>query len=147
MTLKITETKLWLGRVKDVPGGAAALLKPLSKAGVNLQFVHTRKAPESPGEGVIFVGPVEGEKAMRAAEAVGLHGSRTYGALRVEGPNGQGLGYAMTHALGVAGINLRGLSAMVMGDKFVSYMVFYGADEAKKAKGILGKLGAKKGKK
>ena len=46
----------------------------------------------------------------------------------------------MTKGLAEAGINLRGLSAAAIGTKFVCYLAFDTADDAKKATDTLQKL-------
>lgn len=41
-------------------------------AGVDLQFVVARRAPEASGKGVVFVAPLQGDSAIRAATQVGF---------------------------------------------------------------------------
>jgi hypothetical protein len=60
-------------------------------------------------------------------------GPATCAALRVEGTNRPGLGAKMTGAIGDSGINLRGLSAAVLGSRFVAYMAFDSPEDAEKA--------------
>ena len=52
---------------------------------------------------------------------------------RVEGTNRPGLGAKMTGAIADSGVNLRGLSAAVLGSRFVAYMAFDGVEDADKA--------------
>jgi predicted amino acid-binding ACT domain protein len=54
-------------------------------------------------------------------------------ALRVEGTDRPGLGAKMTGTIADSAVNLRGLSAAVLGSRFVAYMAFDSAEDADKA--------------
>jgi len=54
--------------------------------------------------------------------------------LRVEGPDQPGLGARMCQAVGNAGVNLRGVSALALDHKFVAYLGFDRAADAEKAR-------------
>jgi len=41
-------------------------------AGVDLQFVVARRAPEASGKGVVFAAPLQGDSAIRTATQVGF---------------------------------------------------------------------------
>ena len=58
MTLTITKAQVWAGDIEDQPGGLAAVLEPLGKAGVDLDFLIARRRAEKPGHGVVFLTPV-----------------------------------------------------------------------------------------
>ncbi len=118
--------------MKDKPGALSAKLKALSAAGVNLEFVIARRAPEKPGTGVVFVTPIKGAKQVRAAKAAGFRKARNLCTVRVEGPDGRGRGARIVQALAEKGLNLRGLSAAAIAKKFVCHLaVDSGADAAK----------------
>jgi predicted amino acid-binding ACT domain protein len=53
--------------------------------------------------------------------------------LRVEGGDKPGLGAKLANAIGGAGVNLRGVSAAVLGGKFVAYLGFDSPDDASRA--------------
>jgi predicted amino acid-binding ACT domain protein len=63
---------------------------------------------------------------------------------KVEGDDTAGLGGRLTAAIADAGINLRGVSAAVMGKKFVAYLGFDNASDATKAARALKALGSPK---
>jgi predicted amino acid-binding ACT domain protein len=133
MALKVTQLQLWFGKVDDRPGGTAAVLEPLAKAGVNLEFMLVRRTQEALGKGVIFLAPIEGAQQEQAARATGLSPTGTIAGLRVEGDDQPGAGYAMTRAIADAGVSFRGLSATVLGKKFVCHLAFDSAADASRA--------------
>src|SRR3989442_13109458 len=57
MKLKITRAVVWAADVEDRPGGLAEKLGALAQVGTNLDFILARRAPESPGMGVVFSAP------------------------------------------------------------------------------------------
>jgi predicted amino acid-binding ACT domain protein len=127
----------WAGKIEDRAGGVAAVLEPLSKAGVSLEFLLARRAPEEPGRGIVFAAPILGEAAERAAAAAGLQAAPEVAALRVEGPDRAGIGYAIVRAVADAHISIRGLSASVIGDRFVCYFAFDSAADADRAADVV----------
>ena len=102
-----------------------------------------RRQPDRPGTGIVFLAPVKGRKATEAAARAGLSRATGVAALRVEGTDRPGR-LKMTGAIADAGINLRGLSAAVLGSRFVDYMAFDSAEDAEKAaKAIKAAMAAK----
>jgi hypothetical protein len=137
MALKVTRVDTWAATIQDRPGGLAGKLDALAKAGANLEFVVARRSPDRPGTGVVFVAPVKGAKATRAAAQAGFAKAETLHTVRCEGPDKPGLGAKMTRAIACAGLNLRGLSAAAIGKRCVVYWAFDSeADAAKGAKVI-----------
>lgn len=133
MSLKVTKMDVWSGEIRDQPGALAGVLRQLADANADLEMVVARRQPDRPGAGIVFLAPVKGRKATAAAAVAGLNPSPDVAALRVEGTNRPGLGAKMTGAIADSGINLRGLSAAVLGSRFVAYMAFDGAEDAVKA--------------
>jgi predicted amino acid-binding ACT domain protein len=88
----------------------------------------------------VFVAPLKGAKQSAAARKVGLHKAKSLAAVKAEGADKAGLGAAMTCALAEAGVNLRGLSASVIGRKFVLWLALDNAKDAAKAVRLLKKL-------
>ena len=140
MALKVERVDTWVAKLEDKPGSLAAKFNALSKAGVNLGFVIARRAPEKPGTGVVFLAPITGAKANRAARAAGFEKTKTLHTVRVEGKDKKGEGAKMTLALAQAGLNLRGLSGAGLGSKLVGYIAFDKAADATKAMRILKSL-------
>jgi len=140
MALKITQTEVWAASIQDKPGGLAEKLEALAKAGAALDFVIARRSPDKPGTGVLFVAPLTGDKAVQAAKAAGFTRSDSLHSVRLEGPDQAGIGARLTRQLAGAGINLRGLSAAAIGDRFVCYLALDSACDAEKAVGVLKKL-------
>ena len=139
MALKITKTEVWAASIQDKPGGMAEKLEALAEAGAALEFVVARRAPDKPGTGVLFVAPLKGDKAVQAAKAAGFSKSESLHSVRIEGPDQAGLGARLTRKLADAGINLRGLSAAAIGNRFVCYLALDSAADAQKAVGALQK--------
>ena len=137
MALKIQKVDTWLTPLEDHPGALATKLEALAQAGVNLEFVIGRRAPDLPGQGVVFVTPITGAVAGRAAKAAGVIKTRILHTIRIEGPDKKGAGAAITQALADKGLNLRGLSAAAINKKFVAHIALDTAADAAKAVRVL----------
>jgi hypothetical protein len=137
MALSVKRVQWWAGPIADRAGGLAALLKPLAEAKVNLEFVLARRTPEAPGQGVVFVAPITTGAAEKAAEAAGLKPAPEVAALRVEGENCPGMGYAISRAVADAEISFRGLAAGVIAGRFISYYAFDCAADANRAADVI----------
>jgi hypothetical protein len=140
MAVKASRAEVWAAKIADRAGGAADKLDALAKAGADLELVFARRTPEQPGEGVMFVSPVKGAKAVRAAQQAGFAKPEKIYSVRVEGGDKPGLGAQIARALGSAGISFRGLTAIAIGKKFISYVALDNADDAAKAVAVLKKL-------
>jgi len=140
MALEVRQVDVWAASIEDRPGGAAAKLAALSKAGVNLEFIVARRAHEKEGTGVLFVALIEGGKALAAAQAVGFAKAAGMHSVRFSGPDTPGLGAKVTGALAAAGISLRGLSAAALRGTCTCYLSLDTAADAAKAVEILKKL-------
>ena len=143
MPNNVSKIDVWTAEVEDRVGGVAATLEPLAGAGVDLQFVIARRQPHRPGRGVVFLSGISGAKATKAAAAAGLTKSSDLAALRVEGVNKPGSCHQVTQVLADAGINLRGLSASVIGNRWVVFLAFDSASDADKAARLLRAAGGK----
>src|SRR5262249_12787626 len=108
-------------------------LAALAKAGANIECVIARRQEEKPGTGVVFVSPIKGRKVVDAAELAGMQPAANLGTLRIESPDKPGLGAKMCSAIADAGINLKGVSAAVIGNKSVVYFGFDTPEHAKRA--------------
>ena len=139
MAYAINKVDVWAGEIADRPGGLAGTLEGLQNAGVNLEFLVARRAPDKPGAGVVFVTPIKGAKQKSAAGAAALQTTDSLHSVRVEGPDRPGLGSKMTRVLADAGINLRGISAAAIGRRATTYFAFDSAADADNAVRILRK--------
>ena len=144
MSQGVKKLDVWTGAIDDNVGGLASKLEPLAKAGVDLQFLVARRQSHLPGRGVVFLSGIAGAKGTKAAAAAGLAKASDVVALRVEGPNKAGAAHQITRRLADAGINLRGVSAGVMGKKFLLFLAFDSAADADKAARSLRATGGKK---
>ena len=122
MALKVTRVEVWRGELRDAPGGLADALEALAAGGASVDFVIARRNDNQPGIGQVFVTPLKGKRAGDAARAAGLSEASNVPTLRVEGADRPGLGSRITRAIGDAGVNVRGVSAAVIGNKFVAYI-------------------------
>ena len=57
MAYTIKRVDVWAGEIADRPGGLAEKLSALSDAGANFEFLISRRAPDKPGSGVVFLAP------------------------------------------------------------------------------------------
>ena len=130
MAYVINKVDVWSGEIEDRPGALADKLTAVSGAGANVEFLVSRRAPDKPGTGVIFLTPIKGAKQKSAAQAAGLTTTDSLHSVRVEGPDRAGLGAKMTRAIADAGINLRGISAAALGRRAATYFAFDSAADA-----------------
>lgn len=133
MKLNVRRVTVWATVVKDSPGALAEKLAGLTSAGANLDFIVARRNHKKRGTSVIFVTPIIGATQIRAAKKLGFTKTDSLHSIRADGPDRRGLGAKLTGILGDAGINLRGLSAGVVGKRFVLYLAFDRAPDAAKA--------------
>ena len=80
------------------------------------------------------------EKAVKAAQEAGFGKPENIHSVRVEGGDKPGLGAKIARTLGDAGINFRGVSAVAIGTKFISYIACDNAEDAARAIAALKKL-------
>ncbi len=140
MPLKATKAEIWVATIEDRAGGAAEKLDALAKGGANLEMLLARRT-EQPGQGVMFVTPVKGAKAVKAAQAAGFGKPENIHSVRIEGGDKPGLGAKIARALGDAGISFRGVSAVAIGRNFISYIACDSAEDSAKAVTVLKKVG------
>ena len=145
MGFKLDRVHVWSGEIRDQAGGIAQKLAPLAQAGANLEYIYTRRQPDKPGTGLLFVAPVTGPSQVRVARASGLTETQDQVVLRVEGDNQAGLAHRLTEQWAVAGISLQGLMMAVVGGTFVGYASFDTVEDANRAAQILADLGAAAG--
>ena len=140
MALKVERVDTWAAFLEDKPGNLAAKLDALASAGVNLEFVIARRAPERTGAGVVFVTPIKGTAACRAARKAGFDKTKSLHTVRIEGPDRKGEGVRITQALAEKGLNLRGLSAAALGERFLCHIALDSPADVAKAMRILRRL-------
>lgn len=133
MAIKVSKADVWAVSINDRAGGLAERLEPLAKAGANLEMVFARRTPETPGQGMLFVTPIKGTKATAAAQQGGMGQPQSIYSVRVEGGDKAGLGAKIARTLGDAGVSIRGLSAIAIGKKFISYIACDSADDQARA--------------
>jgi hypothetical protein len=143
MGFKLDRVHVWSGEIADQAGGMASKLSPLAQAGANLQYISTRRQPQKPGTGVLYIAPLSGPLQVRAARSIGLTETHDTVVLRVEGDNEAGLGFRLTQQWALAGISLQALTMSVLGNKFVGYAAFDTVDDANRAAQILADLGTR----
>lgn len=140
MATKVSRADMWVAVMPDQPGALAQKLEPLAKAGVNLDAILARRHPEQAGQAEVFITPLRSPKQKKAAQEAGFAQCTTVFGLRVDCANKPGMGAKIAKALGDAGINIRGLTAAVIGNKAVVYLGLNSAEDAAKATRILKKL-------
>ena len=133
----IEGVNVWAAPIKDKVGGLSRLLTGLREAGADLDFILARRTPEKPGLGVVFVTPLRGDREISAAAQLGFNVTSGVRSVRIEGDNKPGITAELTQKLAAAGISLRGLSAAVIGKRFIIYIGLDSAEDAKKALDVL----------
>jgi hypothetical protein len=133
----VEQVNVWSASLMDKPGGLSNILKCLDEAGVDLDFIIARRAPDEPGKGVVFISPLQGDREVRAASTLGFAISNSIAAVRVEGQNEPGAAARLTDLIADAEINMRGFSGAVVGSRYIAYIGFDSPGDAKKAAGII----------
>lgn len=133
MAYTVEKLDVWTTEIDDRPGALDEKLAALADAQIDLTFLVARRQPQAPGKGIVFLGGIKGAKATKAASAAGLVKAGDIAALRVEGKNKPGACHQITACLAQNGINLRGVSANVIGTRFTAILAFDSEDDAKKA--------------
>lgn len=141
MGFKLDRVHVWAGEVLDQAGGVAAKLAILAQAGINLEYIYTRRNPDKPGTGILYVAPISGPLSQRTARSAGLHEVDNPVVMRVEGDNQAGLAHKVTQGWAMAGLSLQGLNMSVVKDSFVGYVAFDTFTDANRAVAIMGDLG------
>ena len=137
MDLIVKRVNVWAASIRDEAGGLAQLLIGLREASADLDFIIARRTVEKPGAGVVFVTPLRGDREIAAAAELGFNVTHSIQSVRIEGDNKAGITAELTEKLAAAGINLRGLSAAVIGPRFIIYIGLDTAADAEKAIDIL----------
>ncbi len=141
MAVTVKPIKLWRCEVENKPGVLASTLEPLAKAGVDLHVVMGYRYPGNESKAAIELYPVVGKKSAAAAHAAGLSVA-PISALRIEGDNRPGLGYAIAKAISGAGINTAFLVAQVVGKKYSAVFGCENDDDTRKAAPLIRKAAA-----
>ena len=137
MELLVERVDIWAATIEDRPGALSGVLTALREAGADLQFIISRRAPDKPGAGVVFVTPLQNDREIRAAAQVGFNVAHSLHSVRIMGPDRPGVAAELTQKLADGGINLRGFSASAIGRQFVAYVAVDSLDDANKVSEIL----------
>lgn len=140
MSFRLDRVHVWSGEVLDQAGGVAGKLAMLAQAGTHLEYIYTRRQPDKPGTGVLYVAPITGPLQVRAARSAGLNEVQHPVVLRVEGTDAAGMGHRLTQQWAMAGLSMQGLTLAVLGPRFVGYASFDTVEDANRAAAILGDL-------
>ncbi len=133
MRMDISRVDMWAASIEDRPGGLVEKLETLAAAGIDLDFVSARRAPDKPGTGVAFVAPITGARQTRAAKEAGFEKSESLHAIRIDTGNKPGFSADLTRALANANLNLRGFSGAAITNRALFYIAFDTSADAGKA--------------
>ena len=128
---------VWAAGIENKPGSLANVLRNLREAGADLEFVIARRASDDPTRGSVYLTPLRGDAEVAAAATLGFNLTHSVQSVRVEGDNDPGIAATITEKIAEAGINMRGLSAAVIGARFIIYIGLDSADDAKKVVEVL----------
>jgi len=115
MELSVKHVDVWAASIKDKPGRLARVLMGLKEAGADLDFIIARRAPEKPGEGVVFVTPLRGDREVAAAASLGFNVTRSLHSVRVMGDNRPGITADLTTKL-AEGVKMYERLAEIVGE-------------------------------
>jgi hypothetical protein len=141
MSFKWDRVHVWSCEITDQAGSVASKLAHLAQGDANLEYIFTKRLPNKPGFGILYVAPITGAAQVRAAKAADMHETDYPIVRRIEGDNEAGLAHHVTQQWALAGINLQGLTMAVMGPSFIGYAAFDTVNDANRAAQILADLG------
>jgi hypothetical protein len=134
MSLTVERVDVWAASIKDQPGSLSHILAGLCEAGADLDFIVARRTEEKSDRGVVFVTPLRGDREIAAAAELGFNVTSSLHSVCIEGDNKPGIAAALTEKLAKAKVNIRGVSAAVIGPKFILYI---GLDSDKDAENAI----------
>jgi hypothetical protein len=137
MGLFVEPVDVWAAPIPDRPGALAEALKALHDAGADLQCIISRRAPDQPGKGVVFVTPLQGDQEIAAAAQVGFSASHKVHSVRVLGRDRPGVAAIVAQKIAEAGVNLRGFSSVVVGTQFIAYLALDTREDADRVTRVL----------
>ena len=140
MDFHLDRVQVWSTEIADRAGGAASILEPLAESGANLEFILSRRLPNKPGHGELFVAPITGASQTRAAHQVNLHHANDMVLLRIRGTDRPGVGHHLASCLASAGINLRSPTMAAIDHRFVAYVACDSPEDTAKAVQALASL-------
>lgn len=138
----MTKMDVWAATIDDQPGGLARTLQAVSDHGTDLDCVLARREPDRQGKGVVFLTPLQRHEELDHAGDIGLHRATHVATLKIEGADRPGLGAAIARAIAEIGVNLHGLTAAVVGRRFVCYASFDTVADRDRAEDAISALGA-----
>jgi predicted amino acid-binding ACT domain protein len=145
MAVNISTVEVWAGDIRDQAGSLAGVLERVADSGASVDCVIARRHPDRAGEGDVFISTSKSRK-QNGAESAGLAHADNLATIRVEGSDKQGLGAKMMRAIADTGVNVRGVSAMTMGGKFVAYIGFDNEEDAQRATAAIKSVSANGGR-
>lgn len=137
MDLLVNRVDVWTARIADKPGALSGTLKGVYEAGADLDFVIARRAPDEPGMGAVFLTPIRGDREIEAASVLGFNLASSVDSVRVEGDNVPGAAVNIAEIIANADINVRSLSAAVIGPRYIAYIGFDSSSDADRAAKVL----------
>lgn len=129
MKLSITRVPIWAAAIDDQPAALAQKLEALTSAGASLEFTLARRAPETPGKGVMFISPLKGRRQLKAGEEAGFFRANSLHSVRVEAKDQAGISAAIMRAVAELGINLRGFTGTTSGARFIGFLALDDTDD------------------
>lgn len=140
MKLDVSKVDVYSANLLDKPGELAKKLATLSDAGADLEFVLAHRQEKRSGRSVAYVAPLKGAAQGKAARKARFTKSNRLTVLRVEGADKPGIGAKITKAVGDAGVNVREITTVATGKRFVVHVVFDSSADANKAARVLRRL-------
>lgn len=137
MNLHIAHADVWMAEIDDTPGALARSLRAIADYGADLDYVVARRQPEKPGKGVVLISGLKSKDQIDNADQAGFKPATNVTMLRIEGPNEPGIGSKLMKLVADAGVNMNGVSASVLGHRFVCYTGFDSLADRDKAETAL----------
>jgi hypothetical protein len=133
MRMDVDRVDVWAASMEDRPGGLADKLDALAQADIDLEFVNARRAPDKPGQGVVFVMPIKGARQIRTARKAGFEKTKSLHGIRIATGNKPGFSSELAKNIADADINLRAFSGASIGNRAIFYLAFDTEADANKA--------------
>jgi hypothetical protein len=124
MRMDVDRVDVWAANMEDRPGGLAEKLDALAQANIDLEFVNARRAPDQPGQGIVFVMPIRGPRQIRAARKAGFEKTKSLHGIRIATGNKPGFSSELARSIADADINLRAFSGASISNRAIFYLAF-----------------------
>ena len=129
--------EVWAASIQDQPGGLAKVLRGLRDAGADLELIIARRARRSREPASCSWPRCVATRRLRLRRCWASMSPAAFNRSVLKEITNPAIASEMADKLAAAGVNLRGLTAAVMGTKFIMYIGLDNAADAARVVDLL----------